>query len=80
MGSVMKGVGGVLGSVTGGIGGGIIEGADADNKFSAGSPYNQAYIDQLLGNQSTIYNQQYDLSRALQDQMAGGKISCINIF
>jgi hypothetical protein len=71
MGSVMKGVGGVLGSVTGGIGGGIIDGADANNTFSPGSPYNQAYIDQLLGNQNNIYNQQQSLAAVLSDQMNG---------
>lgn len=71
MGSVLKGVGGVVGSIFGGIGGGAADAAGATSQYRASNPYSQDYLQGMVNNQGQIFGQQQSLAQALQAQMAG---------
>lgn len=67
MGAIAKGIG----SVFGGIGAGVQEGAGATNTYKADNPYLPQYLQQQIAQQNEIYGGQNTLAQALQAQMAG---------
>lgn len=67
MGSVLNGVGSIVGS----IGGGVAEGAGATDQYKTSNPYSDQQFQQYLAQQNQIYGNQQSLAQALQAQMNG---------